>query len=42
MIWKLLQQEGAPEVEVDKFRGNLLEHQYFSTMFKEHSGDGAL
>ena len=30
------QQQGAPEVEVDKFSGgNPLEYQYFSTMFKE-------
>ena len=35
MICKLFQQQGAPEVEVDKFSGNPLEYQYFSTMFKE-------
>ena len=35
MICKLSQQQGAPEVELDKFSGNPLEYQYFSTMFKE-------
>ena len=35
MICKLFQQQGAPEVEVDKFSGNPLEYQYFSIMFKE-------
>ena len=35
MIWKLFQQLRASEVEVDKFSGNSLEYQYFSTMFKE-------
>ena len=35
MICKLFQQQEAPEVEVDKFSGNPLEYQYFSTMFKE-------
>ena len=35
MICKLFQQQGAPEVEVDKFSGNPLEYQYFSTIFKE-------
>ena len=35
MICKLSQQQGAREVELDKFSGNPLEYQYFSTMFKE-------
>ena len=35
MICKLFQQQGATEVEVDKFSGNPFEYQYFSTMFKE-------
>ena len=35
MICKLFQQQGAPEVEVDKFRGNALEYQSFFSMFKE-------
>ena len=35
MICKLSQQQGAPEVELDKFSGNPLEYQYFSTMFRE-------
>ena len=35
MIFKLFQQQGAPEVEVDKFSGNPLKYQYFYTMFKE-------
>ena len=35
MICKLFQQQGAPEVEVDKFSGNHLEYQYFFTIFKE-------
>ena len=34
MICKLFQQQGAPEVEVDKFSGNALKYQYFSAMFK--------
>ena len=34
-ICKLFQQQGTPEVELDKFSGNPLEYQYFSTMFKE-------
>ena len=34
MICKLFQQQGAPEVEVDKFSGNPLKYQYFSAMFK--------
>ena len=29
MIWKLLQYQGAPEVETDKFNGNPLDYQYF-------------
>ena len=35
MICKLFQQQGAPEAELDKFSGNPLTYQYFSTMFKE-------
>ena len=35
MIFKLFQQHGTPEVEVDKFSGNPLKYQYFSTIFKE-------
>ena len=35
MIYKPFQQQGTPEVVVDKFSGNHLEYQYFSTMFKE-------
>ena len=35
MICKLFQQQGAPEVEVDKFSGNALEYQCFFSMFKE-------
>ena len=35
MIWNLFQQQEAPEVEVDKFSGNPLDYQSFSTMFKE-------
>ena len=35
MICKLFQQQGAPEVEVDKSSGNPLKYQYISTMFKE-------
>ena len=35
MIYRLFQRQGAPEVEVDKFSGNPLKYQYFSTMFKE-------
>ena len=35
MICKLFRRQGAPEVEVDKFSGNPLEYQYFSTRFKE-------
>ena len=34
MICKLLQHQGAPEVELDKFSGNPMEYQYFVTMFK--------
>ena len=35
MICKLLQHQGAPEVELDKFSGNPMEYQYFVTMFKQ-------
>ena len=34
-FYKLFQQQRAPEVEVDKFKGNPLEYQYFSKMLKE-------
>ena len=35
MICKLLQYQGAPEVETDKFNGNPLEYQYFVSMFNQ-------
>ena len=35
MICKFFQQQGVPEVEVDKFIGNPLEYRYFSTKLKE-------
>ena len=35
MIWKLLQYQGAPEVEIEKFNGNPLEYQYFVSMFNQ-------
>ena len=35
MIFDFLRQQGAPEIEIDKFSGNPLEYQYFSSMFKE-------
>ena len=35
MIYKLLQYQGAPEVEIDKFNSNPLEHQYFFSMFNQ-------
>ena len=35
MMCKLLQYQGGPEVETDKFNGNPLEYQYFVSMFKQ-------
>ena len=35
MLYKLLQYQGAPEVEIDKFNGNPLEYQYFVSMFNQ-------
>ena len=35
MIYKLLQYQGALEIEIDKFNGNPLEHQYFFSMFNQ-------
>ena len=35
MICKLLQYQGAPEVEIDKFNSNPLEYQYFVSMFNQ-------
>ena len=35
MIYKPFQQQGALEVEVDKFSGDPLDYQYFSPVFKE-------
>ena len=37
MICKLFQQQGAPEVEADKFSGNPLEYQYFPAIFRGDS-----
>ena len=33
MICRLLQYQGAPEVEIDKINGNPLDYQYFVSMF---------
>ena len=35
MMYKLLQYQGAPEVEIGKFNSNPLEYQYFVSMFNE-------
>ena len=35
MMWKLLQYQGAPEVEIDKFNGNKLDYHYFVSMFNQ-------
>ena len=35
MICMLLQYQGAPEIEIDKFRGNPLEYQYFKPVFNQ-------
>ena len=35
MICKLLQYQGAPEVEIDKFNSNPLDYQYFVLMFNQ-------
>ena len=35
MICKLLQYQGAREVEIDKFNSNPLEYQYFVSMFNQ-------
>ena len=35
MLWKLIQQEGAPEVDRDTFSGDPLEYHYFMEVFKE-------
>ena len=35
MMWKLLQYQGAPGVEIDKFNGNKLEYHYFVSMFNQ-------
>ena len=35
MLCKLIQQQGAPEVDIDTFSGNPLEYHYFMEVFKE-------
>ena len=35
MLCKLIQQQGAPEVDTDTFSGDPLEYHYFMGVFKE-------
>ena len=35
LLWKLLQQQAAPEVDIDCFDGNPLNYHYFMTLFCE-------
>ena len=35
MLCKLIQQQGAPEVDIDTFSGDPLEYHYFMEVFKE-------
>ena len=35
MLCKHIQQQGAPEVEIDTFSGDPLEYHYFMELFKE-------
>ena len=35
MLCKLIQQQGAPEVDLDNFSGDPLEYHYFMEVFKE-------
>ena len=35
MLCKLIQQQGAPEVEIDTFSRDPLEYHYFMELFKE-------
>ena len=34
-ICKLLQQQAAPHVDIEKFDGNPINYQYFTSIFKE-------
>ena len=38
MLFKLIQQQGAPEVDIDIFSGDPLEYHYFMEVFKEVVG----
>ena len=35
MMYKLLLQQSAPDIEIDVFDGNLLEFNYFTLLFEE-------
>ena len=35
MICKVLQQQAAPHVDIEKFDGNLINYQYFMSIFKD-------
>ena len=35
MMYKLLLQQSAPDIEIDVFDGNLLEFNYFTSLFEE-------
>ena len=35
MLCKLIQQQGAPVVDIDNFSGDPLEYHYFMEVFKE-------
>ena len=35
MMYKLLLQQSAPDIEIDVFDGSLLEFDYFTSLFEE-------